>query len=115
MWHKVDSEIFKEAMRQADRNVKVEGEARVWATQIRQLEQEISRPDAYAMAACKPINHNEKNWVVLFMGDGEQKDELLTCRIASLSVPELERIIEARTIAEACESPKVDASQPIRI
>jgi len=115
MWHTVDSEIFKEAMRQADRNVKVEGEARVWATQIKQLEQEISRPDAYAMAACKPINHNKTNWVVVFMGDGEQKDELLACRMASLSVPELERIIEARAIAEACESPKVDASQPIRI
>jgi hypothetical protein len=115
MWHRTDSEVFQEALRQADGDIKVDGEASFWRWSIRDLEREISRPDAYAMAACKPINHDNKNWVVMFMGDGGKKDELLTCRMASLSVPELQRLIEARAIAAMCKSPKVDASQPIRI
>ena len=116
MWHRTDSDIFQEAMRQSKSNsVKVDGENRTWGWSVKNLGREISRPGANAMAACKPKNHDDKNWIILLMGDGEQSDELLSCRMASLSVQELERIIEAKALADACESPKAEASQAIRI
>ena len=116
MWHRTDSEIFQEAMRQSKSNsVKVDGENRTWGWSVKDLAREISRQGAHAMAACKPKNHDDRNWIVLLMGDGQRSDELLSCRMDSLSVEELERIIEAKALAEACESPKAEASQAIRI
>ena len=67
------------------------------------------------MAACKPRNYNKLNWVVYFMGHGHEAKQIVSCQFESLGEAELRRIIEARALAEASETPAIKDSQPLRI